>query len=138
MTVEVNPGPQQRGRMTIKITGAASAAAGGLGSVANLEGVPVLITRSQLYVETPSTGAANLGIGVVAAATTAGTDVLNDLAVNGSITGKVYNGNTIQVTAKTEITAPAVWTAAKFLTFTGSATTAGFVGWLFIEYVRLT
>lgn len=137
MTVSINPNAAQAGKMVIKLTGATSAADAGLGQVANPEGVPLLITRTQLYVTTPSTGAANLSAGVVATGT-AGTDVINALAMNGAITGKVYNGNAIQVTAKTEITAPAVWTTSLYLTFTGSADTTGLVAYLFVEYIRLT
>ncbi len=137
MTIELNPGPQLKGRMHIKVTGAASTAAAGLGSLLNPEGVPLVILRSQLYIETPSTGAANLSAGITTAAASA-TDILNALAVGGAITGKVYNGNTIMPTAKTEITEPAVWTADKYLTLTGSATTVGLVAHLYVEYVRAT
>lgn len=137
MTVTVNPDPQLRGRMAIKLQGVASTANGGIGAVANPEGVDVAILRSQLYIVTPSTGAANLSCGVAATATTGSTDIINALAVNGSIAGKIYNGSTIQVTTKTEITAPAVWSSDKWLVFTGSATTVDFVGYLFVEYLRL-
>lgn len=136
MTATVNPDGVQRGRFRIRITGAASTAAAGLGSIANPEGVPVAILRSQLYIVTPSTGAANLSAGITTAAASA-TDIINALAMEGAITGKIYNGSTIQVTAKTEITAPAVWTAATFLTLTGSASTVGLVADLYVEYVRL-
>jgi hypothetical protein len=82
-----------------------------------------------------STGAANLGIGVGASGAKA-TDILNDLAVNGAITDKVYNGHAMQNTAKTEIQAPALWTTDKYITFTGSASTVGLEAYLFVEYVR--
>lgn len=135
MTAVVNT--EGKGAFSVRITGATSAANGGLGAIANPEGVDVIVLRSQLYVKTASTGAANLGAGIVADAVTKGTDVLNDLAVNGAITGKVYNGNTIQVTAKTEITAPAVWTSGKYLTLTGSADSTGLDATLYVEYVRV-
>lgn len=135
MTVSVNT--EGKGAFSVRIVGATSTANGGLGAVANPEGADIIVLRSQLYVKTASTGAANLGAGIVADATTKGTDVLNDLAVNGAIGGKVYNGNTIQVTAKTEITAPAVWTSTKYLTLTGSADSTGLDATLYIEYVRV-
>lgn len=137
MPVAVNPLADQRGRLLIKITGATSTSAAGVGAVANPEGANLLILRSQLYIETPSTGAANLSAGIAANATSSATDIINALAVNGAITGKAYNGNAIQATAKTEITEPAIWTASKYLTFTGSASTAGLTAWLMVEYVRL-
>jgi hypothetical protein len=136
MTASINTSAPQRGRMVIDITGAATTDNAGLGAIANPEGVAVTILRTELLVLTPSTGAANLSAGVTTVAAAA-TDILNALAVNGAITGKVYNGNAIQVTAKTEITAPAEWSADKYITFTGSASTAGFTGKLFVEYIRI-
>lgn len=137
MTVSVNPNSAQAGKMVVKIVGVAGTGSGGIGAVANPEGVDLMILRSQLYVKASSTGAANLGVGVVADAVTKGTDIVNDLSV-ASVDGKIYNGNTIQVTAKTEITAPVIWTASKYITFTGSGSTAGLEAYLFVEYVRLT
>lgn len=135
MTAEVNN--EGKGAFSIHVTGVASTANGGQGAIANPEGVSLLILRTQLYVKTPSTGAGNLGAGIVADATTKGTDILNDLAMGGSIAGKVYNGNTIQVTAKTEITAPVVWTSDKYLTLTGSADLSGLDATLYVEYLRV-
>ena len=136
MTISVNPVSQQVGKMVIKITGATSAANAGLGQLLNPEGVDCAILRSELYIKTASTGAANLGVGVTTTGAK-GTDIVNDLAVNGAITGKIYNGNTIQETAKTEITAPVIWSADKYITFTGSADSTGLVAYLIVEYVRL-
>jgi hypothetical protein len=136
MTVSVNPQAAQVGKLVIKIVGVAGTGSGGIGAVANPEGVDLLILRSQLFIKASSTGAANLGCGIVADAVTKGTDIVNDLAM-ASVDGKAYNGNTIQVTAKTEITAPVVWTISKFMTFTGSSTTVGLVAYLFVEYIRL-
>jgi len=135
MTAVVNT--EGKGAFSIHITGVTSVANGGLGAIANPEGADIIVLRSELYVKTPSTGAANLGAGIVADAVTKGTDILNDLAVNGAITGKVYNGNAIQVTAKTEITAPVVWTSTKYLTLTGSGDSTGLDATLYVEYVRV-
>ena len=135
MTAVVNT--EGKGAFSVHITGAVSAANGGLGAIANPEGGDVLILRSQLYVNTASTGAANLGAGIAADAVSKATDIVNDLAMNGAIAGKVYNGNAIQVTAKTEIAAPAVWASGKYLTLTGSAATTGLDATLYVEYVRV-
>lgn len=123
------------GKMAINIVGGTSVANAGQGQIANPEGVKCIILRTTLYVVTPSTGAGNLGIGVVASGAK-GTDILNDLAVNGAITGKMYNGHAMQNTAKTEITAPAIWSPTDFITFTASGDLTGFVGILYVEYVR--
>lgn len=131
------PNTEGKGMMSIALTGVASAAGGGIASVANPEGVSLLILRTFLYIATPSTGAANIDAGIGAAADTDATDIISALAINGSLTGKYYNGQAQQVSAKTEVTAPAVWTADKFLNVTGSATSVGFEGTLYVEYVRV-
>ena len=134
MAVAVNT--EGKGQMSIALTGGASTDNGGLGAVANPEGASLIILRTTFYGINNSTGAANLGIGVAANATTKATDILNDLAM-GAVAGKMYNGHAMQNTAKTEITAPALWTPDKFITFTGSASTAGLTGTLYVEYVRV-
>jgi len=135
MTIAVNN--EGRGTLTIDITGVASTANGGIGALLNPEGVALLITKSTFHFIAPSTGAANLGVGIGATAATKGTDVLNDLDVNGVAAASWYNGHARQNTAKTAITAPATWGATEYLTFTGSATTAGLSGRLYLEYIRL-
>lgn len=128
--------PEGRGVLTVNLVGGTSTANGGLGALPNPEGADVLILRATLYVRTSSAGAADLGVGVAASATTKGTDIVNDLAVNAAA-GKVYNGFVMQNGAKTEIAAPALWTTSKYLTFTGSASTVGLTASLYLEYVRL-
>ena len=134
MTIAINK--QGKGALAIDITGVASAAGGGQGALPNPEGVSIIILRTTVYIRTKSTGAANLGIGIAADAVTKATDILNDLAMGGVAAGEVYNGHAMQNTAKTQITAPAVWTTDKYLTFTGSATLAGLDATLYLEYIR--
>lgn len=135
MTIAVNN--EGRGALTIDIIGVASTASGGIGALLNPEGVSLLITKATFHFIAPSDGAANLGVGIGATAATKGTDVLNDLDVNGVAAASWYNGHARQNTAKTAITAPAVWGATEYLTFTGSATTVGLSGRLYLEYIRL-
>ena len=134
MTVAVET--EGRGVLAIKITGVASTDAGGVGAVANPEGVNLVILRTTFYAHVPSTGAANLGVGVAVNATTKATDILNDLDANTMTADTMWNGHAMQNTAKTQISAPALWTPTGYITFTGSATTVGFEGYLFVEYVR--
>jgi hypothetical protein len=108
-----------------------------VGALLNPEGVALLITKATIHFIAPSDGAANLGIGIGATAATKGTDVLNDLDVNGVAAASWYNGHVRQNGAKTEITAPAVWGATEYLTFTGSGSTVGLSGRLYLEYIRL-
>jgi hypothetical protein len=121
------------GFLQIPLTGAALFAGGEVAGVLNPEGVPLIIVDVKLYVDTPSTGAANLNVGIAANATTSDTDMINALAVNGAITGKAYHGMTA-LAAKGEAQ---VWGATEYITATGSASTAGFTGRLFVQYIRV-
>ena len=121
------------GYIEIPLAGAALFAGGEVAAVKNPEGVPGIITDVKLYVDTPSTGAANLSVGIAANGTTSDTDMINALAVNGAITGKAYHGMTA-LAAKCEAQ---VWGATEYITATGSASTAGFVGRLFVQYIRV-
>lgn len=127
----------QKGWLAIDISGVTATTDGAIGAVKNPEGVDVLITRCILYVSANSTGAANLSCGVAATPTTAATDIINALAM-AAAAGKYYNAQALQVSAKTETTAPAVWAAGKYINFTGSASTAGLVATLFVEYLRVS
>ena len=120
------------GNLEIPLAGAALFAGGEVGTLLNPEGVPLIIVDVKLYVDTPSTGAANLNVGIAVNATTSDTDMINALAVNGAITGKAYHGMTA-LAAKGEAQ---VWGASEYITATGSASTAGFVGRLFVQYIR--
>ena len=126
----------QKGLLSVPVTGTTSTDGGAMCSVANPEGQTVYILRSYLVVLTASTGAANINVGVGATAATDASDMINALAINGAITNKIYNGSTIQATTKTEVSAPAAWTSDKFVTATGSASSAGFTGTLYSEYIR--
>lgn len=125
-----------KGFFSVAITGATSTSGGGIASILNPEGVSLLILRCILYVSANSTGAANLSVGIGAASNTSATDIINALAM-AAAAGKYYNGQALQTSAKTEITAPAIWSADKYLNVTGSASTAGLEATLYVEYVRV-
>ena len=125
-----------RGWMSIPLVGVAATTGGAIASVANPEGVTLLITRAIVYCATNSTGAANLTVGVGATATTAATDIMTALAL-AAAAGLAYNGLTIITATATLLNSAAMWTATTFVTAQGSATTAGFTGTLFIEYIRV-
>lgn len=122
------------GYVEIPLTGNLLFAGGEVGSLLNPEGVPLIITDVKLYVKTPSTGAANLSAGIAADAVTSDTDMINALAVNGAITGLAYHG----MTALAAKGAAQVWGADEYITATGSASTVGFTGSLFVSYIRAT
>ena len=133
MTVSIDT--EGRGFLTIDLTGAVSTDNGGLGEVANPEGVDLPITRSYVYFESGSVGAANLDVGV-AATGVKGTDVLSSFdVIEATVGGKAFYCQAVPVNETEEAV---IWEADEYLTFTGSATTVGLVGKLFLEYVRLT
>lgn len=129
--------PEGRGVLAIRIDGTTSTANAGQGAIANPEGCDVLILRGTLVVHSASTGAANISIGVAADASSAATDIVNALAMNGVSAQTAYNCFAMQNSAKTAITAPALWTASKYVTITGSASLVGLEATLLLEYVRV-
>jgi hypothetical protein len=120
------------GCLAIPLTGALLFAGGEIAAVANPEGVPLVIQDVKLYVATPSTGGCNLSAGLAATAVLADTDMINALAINGAITGLAYHG----MTALAANGAAQVWGTTQFLTVTGSASSVGFTGTLFVKYIR--
>jgi hypothetical protein len=134
MTVAVNQTPQ-RGMMVIDLTGATSTANGGLGYIENPEGCTLGIVRSYAYFTTGSTGAANLDVGVGAAITTKATDILSTFdMVEATVGGKLFY---CQAVPANETEEAVIWESDEYITFTGSATSVGLVGKLFLEYLRL-
>jgi len=124
------------GFLAYEITGVASAAAAGQGSIANPFGCTVNIVRAYIVTSVISTGASELDIGVTTAAAQA-TDILDGLDMTGVTVDRPYNCFANDPGAKT-ITVPAAWTSDKFLTFTASATMVGYVGTLYLEVLRTT
>lgn len=122
------------GWLTIDLAGVVATTGGAIASVANPEGVNLIVVQAVLYSTTASTGAANVTIGIGATATTDATDIINALALNGLSCPIAYNGNVLD--AKTAL--PAVWTPTTFLNVTGSGSTAGYVGKLYVQYIRAT
>jgi len=121
------------GRLEIPLTGAALFAGGEIASVANPEGLPLIITDVKIYVSTASTGAATINVGINASPTTSDTDLISALAINGAIAGLAYHG----MTALAAKGAAQVWGASDYITATGSADSSGFRGRLYISYVRV-
>lgn len=121
------------GCLEIPLVGDALFAGGEIGAMLNPEGVPLIITDVKIYVDTPSTGAANISVGIAADAVTADTDMINALAINGAITGLAYHG----MTALAAKGAAQVWDVDEYITATGSADSSGFAGRLFVNYIRV-
>lgn len=120
------------GCLEIPLTGNVLFAGGEIAAVANPEGAPLVIQDVKIFIDTPSTGAANINVGLAADAVTSDTDMINALAINGNIAGKAYHGMTA-LAAKGEAQ---VWGTSQYLTATGSADSRGFEGRLFVQYIR--
>ena len=124
----------QRGFLKIALTGAASAANGGLGDIFNPEGVRLGIIRSYIYFATGSTGAANLDIGVGASGAKC-TDILSAFdMIEATVGGKLFYCQAVPVNETEEAV---IWESTEYITFTGSATSVGMAGDLYLEYIRL-
>jgi hypothetical protein len=121
------------GCLEIPLTGAVLFAGGEIGAMLNPEGVPLIITDVKIYIDTPSTGAANISVGIAADATTSDTAMINALAINGAVTGLAYHGMTA-LAAKDEAQ---IWDTDEYITATGSADSSDFVGRLFVQYIRV-
>jgi hypothetical protein len=126
-----------KGMCSIDFTGVVATTGGAIASVKNPEGVDVIVTKAFVYLATNSTGAANLTIGIGTSATTDYSDMVTATAM-AAAAGKVYTAAAISASIATEVTAPGVWLSTEYVNITGSGSTVGLTGTLFIEYVRVS
>lgn len=125
-----------KGALVIDITGAA--AIGSQGGILNPEGADLLITDAFLYVVTPSTAAATFNIGIGATATTDANDIVSAMDLNATGAGTAWCAVARTAASEAALTTPALWTSAKYLTFTSAAASAvGLVAKLYVKYIRL-
>lgn len=120
----------QYGAYRKALTAVTTTTAGGVVAVANPEGVPLIITRAVLYIPTASTGAATVDLGVAADATTSADNLIDGVSV--AATGAKDNISDAGTNGK----ARQIWGVSQYVTGTASATLAGMVGYLYIEYLR--
>lgn len=115
----------------VALAGVAATTGGALFSWANPESQTIIIDRLQLDITTKSTGAAAGDFGVAANGTTTSDTLIDGYALGG--TEKVVD---TALTADLGTNGKVVqkMTASQFLTGTGSATTAGLVGSVYIHY----
>lgn len=131
MTIAVNS--VTGGALVIDYTG--EAAIGLQGNLLNPEGVDLLVIESYFYLETASTAAATLNVGLAASG-------VDDSALHGALplnggAGTWWMGLHPAVTQDAALTA-GVWGAAEFLTLTTAAASAEpCVGKLYIKYIRV-
>ena len=117
----------------IPLVGTSSVLGGGIAAYIPKEGLPIICTRTTLYVITKSNGAATVSIGVGANATTSSGNLItacdvgsNSLVVYDNITDIGANGKSRQLCS-----------GAQYVTVTGLADTTGFVGTLYLELIKI-
>ena len=115
----------------VAIAGVAATTGGALFSWANPEGQTIIIDRLQIDITTKSTGAAAGDFGVAADGTTTSDILIDGYALGG--TEKVVD-TALAADLGTNGKPVQKMTATQFITGTGSATTAGLVGSVFIHY----
>lgn len=113
----------------VPLAGVTATTGGALFSWANPEGASIIIHRFQIDITTKSTGAANGSFGVAANGTTSSANLIDTYALGG--TEKVVDN---LADASTNGKVVQKMTSSQYVTGTGSATTAGLVGSVYIHY----
>lgn len=122
------PDINQYGCYEADLTGVAATSGGGLLALANPEGRDLIIDKVVMDITTPSSGAANVNAGVAANGTTSSATLMDTVAVGSAILAD-------NITNKGAGGAPTrKWASGQFVTLTGSATTVGLIGRLYISY----
>lgn len=102
-------------------------------SIANPEGVDVIITRFVVDVTTEATGAATADFGIAADGTTSSDTLLDGVDIG---TAAAMFDSADATDQGTNGKASRKWGSSEYMTGTPSATAAGLVGYAYIEYVR--
>lgn len=135
MSYVQNTAPQLGG-LSYTITGG-TATTGGIASIPNPEGIPLILRDVRLYVTANSTGAANLTIGTAPSPGTAATNSLLTATAMAAAAGKLYSGDIGGGTVvASDLTATALWGSADYIVVNGSASTAGLGAILYIDFYR--
>lgn len=122
---------EQTGAYKVALTAVTGTAAGGALSLANPEGVDLIVTRLILDITTEATGAATVDAGIAANGTTSADNLIDggDVGTAVVVLDNVGNGGTNGKSVRK-------WGSSQYLTITASATLAGLVGNAYIEYIR--
>lgn len=113
----------------VAIAGVAATTGGALFAWQNPENVSIIVDRFEIDITTKSTGAANGSFGVAANGTTSSANLIDTYALGG--TEKVVNNIDDKSTLGKSVQK---MTTSQFVTGTGSATTVGLVGFVYIHY----
>lgn len=123
---------EQKGAYKVALVAGTTTSGGDVLSLANPEGVDLLITRFVLNITTPATGVATADAGVAADGSTSSDTLLDGVDI-GSAAG-VFDNIDDQGTNGQSVVA---WDSGEYITVTPSATAAGLVGYAYIEYIRV-
>lgn len=113
----------------VALAGVAATTGGALFAWQNPENASIIVARLEIDVTTKSAGAANASFGTAANGTTSSANLIDTYAIGGTekvvnnIDDKGANGKSVQK-----------MTTSQFITGTGSATTVGLVGFVYIHY----
>lgn len=118
----------------VPLTATTATTGGAVAAWANPEGANIAIVRVLLAVNTASTGAANLSVGIAANATTSNATTFDAKAVG---TAGLFDNADDTDNGSTGIAKAQKMTSTQYITATGSADTTGLVGNLFIYYHSL-
>jgi hypothetical protein len=114
-----------------KVPLAALDTAGGVLSIANPEGVPLIVTKVVIDLITKSTGAGTLDVGIAANGTTTADNLIDGLDVNAAAGAFGSPSGTNGLPAKK-------WGVTEYLTASkATGNMAGLVGYAYIEYIRV-
>jgi len=113
----------------IPLAGVAATTGGALFSWQNPENASIIVDRLEIDITTKSAGAATFDFGTAANGTTTSDNLID--GYNANATEKVVNNVTDVGTNGKSVQK---MTTSQFITGTGSATTAGLVGFVYIQY----
>jgi hypothetical protein len=117
----------------VPLAGVTATTGGGIATWQPTEGGPIILTRVLIYITTVSTGAANLSVGQGSSKTTSYTNLITASSVASGGTNPL-DSLTLQVAATAALAL--LMPAANFVTFSGSASTAGLVATAYIFYLK--
>lgn len=121
-------------RAVVDLTAGTSTAGGATFSWQNPHAGTILITRVTLYVSTQSTGAATVDIGTTAVSATTTSDTLLD---GKTVAAAGVFDNVLAANLGTNGKPSNTLATGKWITGTPSATTAGMVGKVYIDYTEV-
>ena len=124
----------QKGAFSAPLVATTTTSAGAVLSIANPEGVPLIITNFVIDVTTDATGTVNdADFGVGAGATTTRDNLIDGCNIG---TGTITSASNDSTQAGTAGRACQKWAADEFVVGNAKASTAGLVGRVYIEYIR--